>query len=204
MKALNAWSAAGALAAVAFLTAGCDSTESAWKEAHAADAVSGSTRFLARHPQGPHTEEARTAIENLEWKTAHAANTLPGYAVFLAAHPQGAHAGAARDARSALESVEGKVFSTAEGDVVIFGANGRALERNGNMGVAYSGQVISFDGEGRLSGTPCSYRQTGEKVALRCQESASAGYTLTGDGTLEGPPAGMFGHSAFARMKPEK
>lgn len=193
-----------ALLFCAIWATGCNTTEKDWKAAKEADTSPAYTGFLTQHPQGPHADEAKAAIENLDWKTARSANTSAAYTAFLVRHPQESHAGDARAAKAAAESVTGKTYMTSEDDMIEFGRNGRAVEINGNPGVAYAGQMVSFDGAGRLAGTPCTYNQDGEKVTLRCEPGATAVYTVSGDGSLQGPPAGMYKHPAFAHLTERK
>jgi hypothetical protein len=192
-----------AVALCAVLMAGCDKTERDWENARRANTVGAYNSFVASHPKGPHVEEAALAVENLEWEDARKAHTSAAYAAFLGRHGDGAHAGDARAAKAALDSVERRTYVTSNGDEIAFGPDGRALERNGLPGMIYAGQMISFDSEGRMSGTPCTYKQEGMKVRLDCG-GQRAEYTMAADGALEGPAAGLFRRPAFARLVERK
>jgi hypothetical protein len=97
------------------LLTGCNTTESDWKAAKAADTSSAYTGFLARHPNGPHAFEAEAAIENLDWKEASSANTSAAYAAFLARHSHESHAGDAIAAKAASEKT---VWTAGEWDSI--------------------------------------------------------------------------------------
>jgi hypothetical protein len=198
---LRAWAA---LLFCAIWTTGCNTTEKDWNAAKETDTTSAYTGFLTQHPQGPHADEARTAIESLDWKEAHSANTSVAYTAFLVRHPQEAHAADAKAAKAAAESVTGRTYVTSDGDTIVFQANGRATERNGNPGIAYAGQAIFFGADGRSPRTACTYTQNENKIALACDEGAKAVYTINTDGSLEGPTAGMFRHTAFAHLTEQK
>jgi len=98
------------------------------------------------------------------------------------------------------QTVTGKTYVTSEGDTIIFQANGKATERNGSPGVAYAGQAIYFGEDGRSPRTDCTYSQSGKKIDLACEEGAKAVYTVNADGSLTGPPEGMWKHTAFAHL----
>jgi len=183
---------------------GCNTTESDWTAAKEAGTSSAYTGFLTGHPQGPHADEAKAAIENLDWNVARSANTSAAYTAFLVRHPQETHAGDARAAKAAAESVVGRTYMTSDGDTIAFQANGRATERNGNPGIAYAGQAIFFGADGRSPRTACTYNQNENKIALACEEGAKADYSFSADGSLEGPPTGMFRHTAFAHLTEQK
>jgi hypothetical protein len=106
--------------------------------------------------------------------------------------------------------VVGATYVTAEQDRVIFGPGGRAVELNGAFGMAYPGQSIYFGADGKTPRTECKYDQTDDKVTLACDAlgganpNARAVYTVNADGSLSGPPAGLWGHAAFAHMTLKK
>lgn len=189
---------------LATFLAACNTTERDWEAAKKANTSSGYSTFVSQHPQGPHVDEAKAGIENVEWSDAHTSNTLPAYTRFLAKHPNEAHSRDARAARLALQSVAGKTYVTPERDIIFFAKNGRALERNGNPTIAYAGQMIAFDNAGQLAGTPCDYKQDGDKISLTCGEGAKADYEIAADGSLQGPSEGMFKHPAFAHLTEQK
>ncbi len=53
-----------------FLVVGCSSTWLNWQEAKFSNTVDAYTDYLAKHPQGPHADDARAAIDDLEWDSA--------------------------------------------------------------------------------------------------------------------------------------
>jgi hypothetical protein len=61
------------------------------------------------------------------------------------------------------QKVSGRIYATAEGDTIEFGADGKAAERNGNPGVMYPGQAVVFGSDGITSMTPCLTRRTGTR-----------------------------------------
>ena len=73
---------------ISLALSGCDRTESDWKQAVASNTVPAYTDFLTRHAQGPHVDEAKTAIENLDWASATMANTTEGYSGYIASLPR--------------------------------------------------------------------------------------------------------------------
>lgn len=83
--------------------AGCDRTESDWKQSKESNTVPGYADFITKHPQDAHIKEAQTAIESLDWDSAKESNTVPGYTAFIAKHPQAAHT---EEARTAIESLD--------------------------------------------------------------------------------------------------
>lgn len=104
-------------------------------------------------------------------------------------------------ARSA-EPVSGKLYVTSEGDVIGFRTDGKtAVEMNGNPGVAYAGQAIYFGADGNSPRTECTYKQGGAKIALTCEGAAEAVFMVNNDGSLTGPPEGMWKQTAFAYLK---
>jgi hypothetical protein len=102
------------------------------------------------------------------------------------------------------KKVFGKTYVTSGGDTIQFHSDGTATERNGNPGVAYAGQAVSFDDAGMPAGTACKYNQNADKITLTCEEGAQAVYTVNDDGSLAGPPAGLYGHPAFAHLVEKK
>lgn len=99
----------------------------------------------------------------------------------------------------APESLIGKRYQTSESDIVFFLKDGDAAERNGHYGVAYARQTISFDSNGQNPTTWCKYQQEQNNVSLTC-DSEKAEFTINRDGSLTGPPEGMWGEAAFARL----
>jgi len=78
----------GALISGGMFLAGCNSTESDWKHAKEANVTSAYARFLDRHPQGAHADEAKAAIENLDWKAALLTNNVSGFLTYLRTHSE--------------------------------------------------------------------------------------------------------------------
>ncbi len=87
----------------------CSSPEKELQQAKAAGTTAALDAFLARHPQGPLADEARTAKEKIELDAAKAVGTEAAFEDFLKRHPQGPQADAARDA------IEGIHFTVAQG-----------------------------------------------------------------------------------------
>lgn len=96
-------------------------------------------------------------------------------------------------------SLVGKRYVTSESDIVFFLKDGGAAERNGHFGVLYARQSVAFDSNGQNPTTWCKYQREQKKVTLTC-DSEKAQFTINGDGSLMGPPEGMWGHAAFARL----
>jgi peptidoglycan hydrolase-like protein with peptidoglycan-binding domain len=96
-------------------------------------------------------------------------------------------------------SLVDKRYVTSESDIVFFLKDGGAAERNGHFGVLYARQSVAFDSNGQNPTTWCKYQQEQKKVTLTC-DSEKAQFTINGDGSLTGPPEGMWGHAAFARL----
>jgi hypothetical protein len=96
-----------AVLALGILVVACNSVDADWSQAETTHSIAGYESFLARHPNGPHAEVARTALTALldsqAWAAAQATNTPAGYQQYLAAHPDGINAAAARERLAALE-----------------------------------------------------------------------------------------------------
>jgi hypothetical protein len=99
-----------------------------------------------------------------------------------------------------VKTVSGQSYVTSDGDTITFFSGGKATERNGNPGVLYPDQAVSFDAAGLPAGTGCTYTQNGEKLTLNCGERASIVFTINDDASLTGPPTGMFKHTSFAHL----
>jgi hypothetical protein len=104
------------------------------------------------------------------------------------------------DASSATITVSGRIFEDSQGDEIAFAKNGRAVEANGNRGMAYAGQAIYFGEDGNTPRTECSYNQDGINITLTCEPDTKAVFKINKDGSLSGPPEGMWGQSAFAHL----
>jgi len=92
--------------AIVLLT-GCSTTESDWKHAREANTVSSYANFLRAHPQGPHVEDARAAIQDVDWESARAKHTLADYEGYLLRYKGGKHA---LEARQAVEAIYDAFF----------------------------------------------------------------------------------------------
>ena len=101
-------------------------------------------------------------------------------------------------------TVSGKIFKDSQGDQIAFAKNGRAVEANGNRGMAYAGQAIYFGEDGHTPRTECTYNQDGVKITLKCEPGTEVVFTVNKDGSLSGPPEGMWGETAFAHLVPIK
>ena len=102
------------LSAIIFL-AGCSTPEGDWKSAKEANTVPAYVNFVAKHPHGPHVDEANAAIESLDWTTAKDANTASAYAEFIGKHPKGQFTEAGRTKLLDLRWAEAKQKNTKEG-----------------------------------------------------------------------------------------
>jgi hypothetical protein len=96
-------------------------------------------------------------------------------------------------------SLQGKIYATSAGDRIAFFDNGRAVEVNGNIGMAYAGQSVYFGEDGRSPRTECTYKQDGDKISLSC-EGEKGVFTMNPDGSLTGPTEGMWKHKDFAHL----
>jgi hypothetical protein len=103
------------------------------------------------------------------------------------------------------KSIVGKTYETTDGDTIAFQSDGKATERNGDRGSMYAGQAISMD-SAQNGSTPCTYTQDSGKVTLACAgaKDEKAVYTVNDDGSLTGPPDGIWGQKAFAHMTEKK
>ena len=97
--------------------------------------------------------------------------------------------------------VAGKTYVNSDGDTIAFYAHGKAKETNGVGGTMYSYQSGMFRNSGFFS-SDCTYSQNGNKVDLTCEgaKHEKVAYAVNGDGSLTGPPTGMYGHKAFAHL----
>src|SRR5665213_1208109 len=112
-----------------------------------------------------------------------------------------APAAASPKASAPGSSVSGKTYVDEEGNAIAFHARGKATETNGRVGFMYPHQSAIFGNNGRAV-SECTYSQTGSKVNLSCEaaEEMKLVYTVNKDGSLTGPPEGMYGHASFARL----
>ena len=95
----------GLLMFAASVLGGCGTTERDWKLARDANTTSSYAEFLTKHPQTPHADDARAAIEEIEWASAKVKNTSADYNKYLAAHSAGRHASEAKTAIEAIETM---------------------------------------------------------------------------------------------------
>ena len=90
----------------AALTA-CNSAESDWKQATAANTMNGYQAFLQKHADSKHAENARgrtlALLDDQAWNAARAANSIAGYQDYLKAQSGGIHAGEAKYQITALQ-----------------------------------------------------------------------------------------------------
>jgi hypothetical protein len=110
----------------------------------------------------------------------------------------------------AAPRVGGKTYLDAKNDEIIFLAGGRAVELNGVSGIAFAGQSIYFGEDGKSPRTECKYNQSGDHVTLACDVmgqsmvNARIVYTVGADGSLTGPPSGMWGEAQFSHLTEKK
>ena len=111
-------------------------------------------------------------------------------------------------ASSGAQSVAGKTSVTSLGDTIQFNGNGTATERNGRLPLFYKGQTVDM-GDGSDPHTACDYSQDGNIITLTCGfkdqpgDNVKAVFTVNGDGSLTGPPTGMWGQKSFAHLVPK-
>jgi hypothetical protein len=67
----------------------------------------------------------------------------------------------------------------------------------------YPHQGADVDANGRPS-TACNYTLSGNKLSLTCDEGAKAVFKIADNGSLVGPPTGMYNHPAFAHFIEKK
>ncbi|MGH9344902.1 MAG: peptidoglycan-binding domain-containing protein [Terriglobia bacterium] len=128
----------------------------------------------------------------------------PGNKASAQASGSGAKNSAAKSSTSAANGVYRKIYVTSAGDVIAFLAGGRAIELNGSFGVAYANQAIYFGADGNHPRTECTYSEDRDRVTLVCPDGQNAVYTVNRDGSLTGPPAGLWGERAFAHLTEKK
>jgi peptidoglycan hydrolase-like protein with peptidoglycan-binding domain len=145
------------------------------------------------------TDHGLAATGALDAKTSEA---LSSSAVSQDKKPVASTVAAKQETSTAAEppaSLVGKRYQTSESDIIFFLKDGDAAERNGHFGVLYARQAVSFDSNGRNPTTWCKYQQEKNKITLTC-DSEVGEFTINKDGSLTGPPEGMWGHEAFARL----
>jgi hypothetical protein len=93
----------------AALTA-CNTAESDWRQATAANTMSAYQAFLQKHADSRHAENARGRILALQddqaWNAARAANSVAGYQDYLKAESGGLHVGEAKYQITALQRAD--------------------------------------------------------------------------------------------------
>jgi hypothetical protein len=93
----------------AALTA-CNSAESDWKQATAANTMNGYQAFLQKHADSKHAENARgrtlALLDDQAWNAARAANSIAGYQDYLKAQSGGIHVGEAKYQITALQRAD--------------------------------------------------------------------------------------------------
>ncbi|MBN2369507.1 MAG: hypothetical protein JXO72_03390 [Vicinamibacteria bacterium] len=90
---------------------GCSSPERELRKAKAAGTIEALDAFLARHPEGPLSEQAKDAKEQIVFDGAKAIDTVAAYQDFLKRYPSGKLTGAAQ---SAIEELHFKDAQTAD------------------------------------------------------------------------------------------
>ena len=108
MKTQTLAMATAALMTMAVLAlAGCSSAQSDWAAAGNENTVAAYQKFLTKHPNDQHANEAQTMILQLQddnaWAEAKHSGTIAAYQIYLQQSPQGSHAGEASDDIKALE-----------------------------------------------------------------------------------------------------
>lgn len=143
------------------------------------------------------SEHSLPVTGKLDRKTLDALNAQP---VEAAAKPKTNEP----EVSSTTNTVTGRIFEDSQGDEIAFTKNGRAVEANGNRGMAYAGQAIYFGEDGNTPRTECTYNQDGINITLTCEPDTRAVFRINKDGSLSGPPEGMWGQSVFAHLVPMK
>jgi hypothetical protein len=81
---------------------GCNRTERDWKQVKEANTASAYANFIAKHPNGPHFDEAKASLDDLDWMAAKTKGTFDGYNLYLTRHTDGKHLS---DARAEIEQL---------------------------------------------------------------------------------------------------
>jgi hypothetical protein len=100
--------------------------------------------------------------------------------------------------------VSGNLYVTSAGDMIKFFNNGKAVEVNGMFGMIYPRQSVYMGEDGMSPRTNCTYKQAGVNVTLTCDGGERADFTVNADGSLNGPPEGMWGDAAFSHLNLKK
>lgn len=79
------------LALTVLLLCGCDSRESAWKDAEKQNTTPAYEAFILKYPDGEHVAIARERIEQMKFDQAKLAGNASGLEAYLAAYPSGRH-----------------------------------------------------------------------------------------------------------------
>jgi hypothetical protein len=123
---------ASVLIMTTILLMGCDRTESDWKQAKDANTVAAYANFIAKHPQGPHVDEANAATESLEWNAAEGSGSPDAFLDFYNRHP----------ATTRFQKMTGDIVSS---PVLPFG-NGIGFAISGNVPVGAASVSIAVGG----------------------------------------------------------
>ncbi len=146
------------LVGVILLTA-CNTTESDWTKAKAANTSSAYSEFLKKHSEGAHVEEAKSLVESMDWDAAKAAGTVAAYQSYLSAHPTGRFSEPAgselRDLRwaDAKRQMTPDAFSAYSKDYPTSSYADEAHARISALGLTRAGTVQIIEG---LGATVCS------------------------------------------------
>jgi hypothetical protein len=114
-----------------------------------------------------------------------------------------------------VKKVAGKTYVNEDGDSFEFRSDGKAIETNWDPMVVYPGQETMLGtiplinttgrdfkiGSGKAAGTECSYIQNRDQVSVSCARGVKITYVLDSEGSLTGPPEGIWGHAVFSRLK---
>jgi hypothetical protein len=88
---------------LSFILTACDRTESDWLKARKANTLNTFNDFISKHPQGPHLDEAKRGIEEIEWQTAKTNDNAEAYSSYLLKYPEGLYADEGRKKLNQLE-----------------------------------------------------------------------------------------------------
>jgi len=170
--------------------AGCDRTESHWRDARRIGTVAAYEQFLAQHPAGARADEARRKLEDLRWEQAEQRSTIAGYQKFLQDHPQSRRAEEAKGRVEAMAS-DAKPFWEAvdectEAALKRFLRNypGHTLEREAQRILdelaqtpEIAGNLVELVNRGKME---CDARGNGpESVSLRVRKRTPQSVALT-------------------------
>jgi hypothetical protein len=171
--------------------------------------VIAATQFTGCSPKSPtnqptstnETNQAPTSTQDTKMSAATSANIVTN-------GTKGSNQQSQQPAVNNVESISvaGKGYKTSAGDIITFREDGKtAAEVNAvvnGMVVSYAGQAIYFGEDGQHPRVECTYTQDGNKITLTTVGIAGVVFTVNKDGSLTGPPEGMWKHDTFSHLEP--